>query len=232
MMAEQGETHHPLCPVRKKPKTEVDSEDVDHVITLKTMKKMAHQMAKVDKTSSEDPMEQVLGSSIPSTGRGNSEDGQEWLNPSANQLYRALERNDKKIDYADAMPVAQVHAIVTDQTWEQILEFESLYWKTCKNPRLARFEGLDGYYSFKAKVNHYCFGVPWPYDRHDWWVDRCGKEIRYVIDYYAIPDGTFDEDGDPNFEYTIDARPAPTLLGMWDRLRMATLRWRKGAKIW
>ena len=23
-----------------------------------------------------------------------------------------------------------------------------------------------------------------PFDRHDWWVDRCGKEVRYTIDYY------------------------------------------------
>lgn len=23
-----------------------------------------------------------------------------------------------------------------------------------------------------------------PFDRHDWIIDRCGKEVRYVIDYY------------------------------------------------
>lgn len=23
-----------------------------------------------------------------------------------------------------------------------------------------------------------------PFDRHDWYVDRCGKEVRYVIDFY------------------------------------------------
>ena len=23
-----------------------------------------------------------------------------------------------------------------------------------------------------------------PFDRHDWWVDRCGHEVRYVIDFY------------------------------------------------
>jgi len=25
---------------------------------------------------------------------------------------------------------------------------------------------------------------PLPFDRHDWIVDRGGKEVRYVIDYY------------------------------------------------
>ncbi len=24
-----------------------------------------------------------------------------------------------------------------------------------------------------------------PFDRHDWTLDRCGREVRYVIDYYS-----------------------------------------------
>ena len=51
-----SETYHPLCPVKRKGKeTEdgVSEEEVDHVVTLKTMQKMAHQMAKVEKTDSE-----------------------------------------------------------------------------------------------------------------------------------------------------------------------------------
>ena len=24
-----------------------------------------------------------------------------------------------------------------------------------------------------------------PFDRHDWVVDRCGKEVKYTIDYYS-----------------------------------------------
>lgn len=27
-----------------------------------------------------------------------------------------------------------------------------------------------------------------PFDRHDWTVDRCGKEVRYVIDFYFYDD--------------------------------------------
>ena len=27
-----------------------------------------------------------------------------------------------------------------------------------------------------------------PFDRHDWVVDRCGKEVRYVIDFYFYDD--------------------------------------------
>ena len=28
-----------------------------------------------------------------------------------------------------------------------------------------------------------------PFDRHDWIVDRCGREVRYVIDFYAHDPG-------------------------------------------
>ncbi len=60
-----------------------------------------------------------------------------------------------------------------------------------------------------------------PFDRHDWIVDRCGKEVRYVIDYY---------DGgkvDKNYTFTLyDVRPAMDSFGnVWDRMRVACLRW-------
>lgn len=31
-------------------------------------------------------------------------------------------------------------------------------------------------------------GGPAPFDRHDWVVDRCGTEVRYVIDFYFYDD--------------------------------------------
>lgn len=54
-----------------------------------------------------------------------------------------------------------------------------------------------------------------PFDRHDWYVDRCGKKIRYIIDYYA----TENEDGEST--YYCDCRPAPTFGGIVDRLHMS-----------
>ena len=32
------------------------------------------------------------------------------------------------------------------------------------------------------------FGGPLPFDRHDWYVDRCGRDVRYVIDFYFNDD--------------------------------------------
>ena len=55
-----------------------------------------------------------------------------------------------------------------------------------------------------------------PFDRHDWYVDRCGKEVRYVIDFY------FDERraGSPD-AFTVDARPALDDFGsLRDRAKM------------
>merc|ERR1712129_170564 len=181
-----------------------------------------------------------------------SESGEEWLNPSANQLYRSLARKDKAIEHEDSLSVAAVHAIVTQQTWDGIMVYENLHSKQCPTPKLARFEGKDGIYSPKARMFHYFMGLPWPYDRHDWTVDRCGKEVEYVIDYYAIPVTTeknkqfveeseskkeseselydaYIEDENVDFMYTIDARPKFNSFGnVMDRMKIAYKSWKIG----
>ena len=45
------------------------------------------------------------------------------------------------------------------------------------------------------------FGYDKPFDRHDWIVDRCGKEVRYIIDYYG-------NDTEQNIDVHLDIRPA------------------------
>ena len=42
-------------------------------------------------------------------------------------------------------------------------------------------------FACKAKLFN-MLGVEWPFDRHDWTVDRCGKEVDYTIDYYSMGD--------------------------------------------
>lgn len=43
-----------------------------------------------------------------------------------------------------------------------------------------------------------------PFDRHDWIIDRNGREVRYVIDYYD--GGKVDKS---NYQFTLlDVRPA------------------------
>ncbi|KAI9003930.1 cytochrome c/c1 heme lyase-domain-containing protein, partial [Hyaloraphidium curvatum] len=59
---------------------------------------------------------------------------------------------------------------------------------------------------------------PKPFDRHDWFFDRCGKKtVRYVIDYYAGPD---EAPGQPTF--SVDVRPALDSAGaVADRFKVA-----------
>jgi len=42
-----------------------------------------------------------------------------------------------------------------------------------------------------------------PFDRHDWVINRCGKTVRYVLDYYKDP--SLKEEP----KIRLDVRPAP-----------------------
>ena len=57
-----------------------------------------------------------------------------------------------------------------------------------------------------------------PFDRHDWTVDRCGKKLRYIIDYYDS--GVVEKD---TYKFAIlDVRPALDSPGaMWDRMKVS-----------
>ncbi len=66
--------------------------------------------AKIEKVENpQDEGDIIPAAFIPASGRGNSDDGKAWLNPSANQLYRAMRRKDKPIEHQDALAVAAIH---------------------------------------------------------------------------------------------------------------------------
>ena len=62
-----------------------------------------------------------------------------------------------------------------------------------------------------------------PFDRHDWIVDRCGTDVRYIIDYY---DGG--KVNKINYQFTLlDVRPAfDSFSAFWDRSKATWMRWR------
>lgn len=86
---------------------------------------------------------------------------------------------------------------------------------SCQGPRLTSFSGLSTKLSPKARFNT-LLGYSAPFDRHDWIVDRCGKEIEYVIDFYA---GRPAPDGKPSFY--LDVRPK---LNSWEGVKMRAMR--------
>lgn len=65
-------------------------------------------------------------------------------------------------------------------------------------------------------------GYELPFDRHDWIIDRCGKDVRYIIDYYD--GGSVDE----TYRFALlDVRPAmDSVENVWDRMKVAYMRWR------
>ncbi len=99
-------------------------------------------------------------------------------------------------------------------------EFFLYYSSECQNPKLKKFGGKASEYSPRARIRHW-MGYELPFDRHDWIVDRCGTDVRYIIDYY---------DGGPvkdNGEFTLlDVRPAlDSFSALNDRIKAAYWRW-------
>uniref|UniRef100_A0A6A7GAV6 Holocytochrome c-type synthase n=1 Tax=Hirondellea gigas TaxID=1518452 RepID=A0A6A7GAV6_9CRUS len=177
----------------------------------------------------DEEFEEVPIEHIPSTGRGNSSDGKTWLNPSAGQLYRSCHRKNKGLEVDDAPAMSSTHVAITEGTWNAILEYENLHKSSCPEVKLARFWGMFEQHTIKARLIH-SLGNDYPFDRHDWVVDRCGKEVRYIIDYYSTQkNGSTDDD---DLEFFIDARPAPNFFGLVDRAHLAFNKWRAGESWW
>ena len=89
---------------------------------------------------------------------------------------------------ADMKTVVPIHNAVNERAWHEILRWEAPYaaeTAACGGvPRLHSFAGLSEAMTPKARLNT-LLGYTAPFDRHDWVVDRCGKTVEYVIDFYA-----------------------------------------------
>lgn len=153
-------------------------------------------------------------------------DGDFWVYPSQQMFWNAMLRKGwrwKKDDLApkDMENIIKIHNANNEQAWREVLKWEALHVKECECPKLRSFGGKASQYSPRARIR-YWMGYELPFDRHDWIVDRCGKNVRYVIDYYD--GGSIDE------KYTfalLDVRPAmDSLENVWDRMKVAWWRWK------
>ncbi|KAK6188465.1 hypothetical protein SNE40_004634 [Patella caerulea] len=161
-------------------------------------------------------------SSIPKAG---TED-EKWVYPSQQMFWNAMLRKgwrwkDENIRPDDMKHIINIHNANNEQAWQEVLKWEALHACECMHPKLKRFGGKAQDYSPRARIRNW-LGYELPFDRHDWIVDRCGREVRYIIDYY---------DGgsvDPNtHEFTLlDVRPAfDSFSAVWDRSKVAYWRW-------
>lgn len=160
--------------------------------------------------------------------KGGGADGETWQFPSQQMFYNALQRKGKGDDVKeeDMDSVIAVHNSMNDQTWQKVVQWEQMHQEEgdSAGPSLSRFTGKPHDQSPKSWfLTHSPFhSLPEPFDRHDWIVDRNGREVRYVIDYYYVPDGEGNtvlpggsDSEDSGSTIYVDVRPAldsPTAL--------------------
>lgn len=145
-----------------------------------------------------------------------------WLYPSPQMFYNAMRRKGWDPREEDMTAVVSIHNAVNERSWSQVLEWERLHESECQRPRLARFRGRPTDLSPKARMMSW-LGYKLPFDRHDWIVDRCGTEVRYVIDFYQgeVPQGADAHHQAPPSAFFLDVRPALDSFGSaYDRIRM------------
>lgn len=172
------------------------------------------------------PTERVM-STIPRS------DGGLWEYPSPQMFFNALVKKGKGggVEEHDMKSVVAIHNNMNETTWRQVLQWEDMHCDTCKEPRrLVRFLGRPDELSPKAALKYYLGLAPRPFDRHDWTIDRCGEEVRYIIDYYdvaekraedRVPAQMHEKDAVPSIY--CDVRPAGDSIGqLTDRFRMMT----------
>lgn len=147
-------------------------------------------------------------------------DESNWVYPSQQMFYNAMKKKGWNPEEETMPSIIGIHNDVNERCWKQILVYESLHTDACCDPKLARFRGRFNDPTPKARVMA-LFGFK-AFDRHDWVVDRCGEEVRYVIDYYSAPGTVAGGGGEYNSGVHIDARPAlDSVSSVLDRARVA-----------
>ena len=136
--------------------------------------------------------------------------------------YKGMKGEEAKFHGKDMKEIIKIHNANNENAWFEVLKWErALHGKECPmGPRLKKFGGDAKKFTPRARIRNW-LGYELPFDRHDWTVDRCGKEVHYVIDYY---------EGELETETgkfaLLDVRPAmDSMENVWDRMRVAWQRW-------
>ncbi|CAN6629849.1 holocytochrome-c1 synthase [Trichomonascus vanleenenianus] len=138
-------------------------------------------------------------SSIPRAGSM-----QNWVYPSQKQFFDAMKRKNFDPDARDMQSIIPIHNAVNERAWMEILKWEEgRGGEQCGGPKLVKFQGDSSKLTPTARWN-VMWGLQKPFDRHDWTIERCGKEVDYVIDFYTGKPNPLMPDM-PSFY--LDARP-------------------------
>ena len=109
-----------------------------------------------------------------------------WVYPSEQMFYNAMKKKGWDPKEQEMSTIVKIHNAVNEQSWREVMRWESLHQNECANPTLVKFQGRPKDMSPKASFKS-MMGYTAPFDRHDWIVDRCGVQVRYIIDFYRGP---------------------------------------------
>ncbi|RHZ71764.1 hypothetical protein Glove_253g74 [Diversispora epigaea] len=138
-----------------------------------------------------------------------------WIYPSEQMFFNAMKRKNWNPREEDMRVIIPMHNAVNEKAWKEILKWEKLHKNNCGGPKLVKFQGNAKNITPKARLLN-LLGYKLPFDRHDWEIDRCGKKVTYVIDFYSgQPDPKFPQ----NVSFYLDVRPAISFEGILDRFR-------------
>uniref|UniRef100_A0A6B2L6V6 Holocytochrome c-type synthase n=1 Tax=Arcella intermedia TaxID=1963864 RepID=A0A6B2L6V6_9EUKA len=160
------------------------------------------------------PTERVK-SSIPKGGTSET-----WTYPSPQMFYSSLVRKEKDsgIHLDDVEMVVGIHNNMNEHTWTEVMLWEKEHKQEGCEVSLLKFRGRPHDLSPTARFWTW-LGYEAPFDRHDWIVDRCGREVRYIIDYYYNEQNTSNPDPSVS-NIKIHVRPAlDSFEGVLDRLK-------------
>ncbi|RKP13919.1 cytochrome c/c1 heme-lyase [Piptocephalis cylindrospora] len=141
-----------------------------------------------------------------------------WMYPSEQMFFNAMRRKQWDAREQDMGVIVPMHNAVNERCWQEILLWEKNASSPCGQPKLTKFIGRPQELSPKARILTW-LGYKAPFDRHDWYVDRCGTPVRYIIDFYtgkAPPKGSPLE-GLPSFY--LDVRPEVSVAGVFARAK-------------
>jgi len=141
-----------------------------------------------------------------------------WIYPSEEMFFAAMKRKSFDPKAADMRSIVPIHNAINERAWKAIKEWEAGWGsEKCGGPKLASFAGDSKKMTPRATIRT-LLGYHPPFDRHDWVVDRCGKKVEYVIDFYS---GRPDPRQPEKVSFYLDVRPKLSFEG----IKMRTAKW-------
>jgi cytochrome c heme-lyase len=138
-------------------------------------------------------------------------------------FFAAMKRKGHDAQAADMRTIVPIHNAVNERAWSEIKAWEAGRGsEECGGPKLVSFAGDSKNLTPRARWRSW-MGYRPPFDRHDWVVDRCGKRVEYVIDFYS---GKGNESGlgvggGGSLNFYLDVRPK---LNSWEGVKTRALR--------